>query len=48
MFGGNGEPKIEVLHLNSDNTFNITEYDPLDNYYNYPFAFKVTEDDYLS
>ena len=48
MFGGNDVTKIEVLHLNYDNTFNITEYDSLSNYHNYPFAFKVTEDEYLS
>ena len=48
MFGGSGETRIEVLRLNYDNSFNITEYDTLTNYYNYPFAFKVTEEDYLS
>ena len=48
MFGGSGEKPTEVLRLNSDNTFNITEYDILNNYNNYPFAFKVAEDDYLS
>ena len=48
MFGGSGETQIEVLRLNNDNSFNITEYDTLDNYYMYPFVFKVAEEDYLS
>ena len=48
MFGGSGETPIEVLRLNYDNSFNITEYDTLTNYYNYPFAFKVTAEDYLN
>ena len=48
MFGGSGETQVEVLRLNHDNSFNITEYGTLTNYYNYPFAFKVTEEDYFS
>ena len=48
MFGGSGTTQIEVLHLNYDNSFNITQYDSLTNYYNYPFAFKVTAEDYLN
>ena len=47
MFGGAGEQSIEVLTLNSDNSFNITEYQNLTSYQLYPFAFNVAADDYL-
>ena len=49
VFGGNsGDKNIEVLQLNSGNSFNITEYDSLNSYYAYPLVFKVAADEYLN